>query len=129
QRRRRRRPGQRRRGRRRSRRRRRRRPRQGRLRLRPRPRAGARRGAGDLRTGAPRRASLQTTVVTANLPRVATTAADNAIELRGLVKRYGSVTAVDGLDLAMKRGECFGLLGPHGAGKTTTIEILEGPNA
>ena len=51
-----------------------------------------------------------------------------AIECRGLVKRYGAVTAVDGLDLAVGAGECFGLLGPNGAGKTTTIEILEGLN-
>ena len=51
-----------------------------------------------------------------------------AIECRGLVKRYGPVTAVDGLDLAISPGECFGLLGPNGAGKTTTIEILEGLN-
>ena len=42
------------------------------------------------------------------------------------MKRYGSVTAVAGLDLKVLRGECFGLLGPNGAGKTTTIEILEG---
>jgi ABC-2 type transport system ATP-binding protein len=42
------------------------------------------------------------------------------------VKRYEDVVAVDGLDLEMRRGECFGLLGPNGAGKTTTIEILEG---
>jgi ABC-2 type transport system ATP-binding protein len=42
------------------------------------------------------------------------------------VKRYGDVVAVNGLDLEVKRGECFGLLGPNGAGKTTTIEILEG---
>ena len=53
---------------------------------------------------------------------------DHAIEVRGLVKRYGDVTAVDGLDLTMRRGECFGLLGPNGAGKTTTVEILEGLN-
>ena len=53
---------------------------------------------------------------------------DNAIEVRGLVKRYGNVTAVDGLDLVTRRGECFGLLGPNGAGKTTTVEILEGLN-
>jgi ABC-2 type transport system ATP-binding protein len=45
---------------------------------------------------------------------------------RGLRKRYGTVVAVDGLDLEVRRGECFGLLGPNGAGKTTTIEILEG---
>jgi ABC-2 type transport system ATP-binding protein len=44
----------------------------------------------------------------------------------GLIKRYQDVTAVDGVDLAIRRGECFGLLGPNGAGKTTTIEILEG---
>jgi ABC-2 type transport system ATP-binding protein len=49
-----------------------------------------------------------------------------ALNCEGVVKRYGSVTAVDGLDLKVLRGECFGLLGPNGAGKTTTIEILEG---
>ena len=49
-----------------------------------------------------------------------------ALRCLGLVKRYGNVTAVDGLDLEVRRGECFGLLGPNGAGKTTTIEILEG---
>jgi ABC-2 type transport system ATP-binding protein len=49
-----------------------------------------------------------------------------AVRCRGLVKRYGDVTAVNGLDLDVDRGECFGLLGPNGAGKTTTIEILEG---
>lgn len=42
------------------------------------------------------------------------------------MKRYGDLAAVDGLDLDVKRGECFGLLGPNGAGKTTSIEILEG---
>ncbi len=52
-----------------------------------------------------------------------------AISCRGLVKRYPpDVLAVDGLDLEVRRGECFGLLGPNGAGKTTTIEILEGLN-
>jgi ABC-2 type transport system ATP-binding protein len=50
-----------------------------------------------------------------------------AIRCRGLVKRYPpDVLAVDGLDLEVRRGECFGLLGPNGAGKTTTVEILEG---
>ena len=49
-----------------------------------------------------------------------------AIRCGGLVKNYDRVTAVDGLDLAVRRGECFGLLGPNGAGKTTTVEILEG---
>jgi len=46
--------------------------------------------------------------------------------LRGLRKVFADVVAVDGLDLEVKRGECFGLLGPNGAGKTTTIEICEG---
>src|SRR4029453_11385876 len=49
-----------------------------------------------------------------------------ALSCVGVVKRYGSVTAVNGLDLQVLCGECFGLLGPNGAGKTTTIEILEG---
>ncbi len=53
---------------------------------------------------------------------------ETAARCRGLVKRYGSVVAVDGLDLEVRRGECFGLLGPNGAGKTTTVEILEGLN-
>ncbi|MCP3170187.1 ABC transporter ATP-binding protein [Myxococcus qinghaiensis] len=49
-----------------------------------------------------------------------------AIEVKGLVKRFGDVVAVDGIDLEIRRGECMGLLGPNGAGKTTTVEILEG---
>jgi ABC-2 type transport system ATP-binding protein len=51
---------------------------------------------------------------------------DSAIACHGLVKRYGSVVAVDGLDLEVGRGECFGMLGPNGAGKTTTIEMIQG---
>src|SRR5947209_20246130 len=49
-----------------------------------------------------------------------------ALRVDKLVKRYGEVTAVDGLDLEVRAGHCFGLLGPNGAGKTTTVEILEG---
>jgi len=49
-----------------------------------------------------------------------------AIRCTGLVKRYGALTAVDGLDLEVGAGQCLGLLGPNGAGKTTTVEILEG---
>ncbi len=52
--------------------------------------------------------------------------ADLMIEARGLVKRYGDLTAVAGVDLAIARGECFALLGPNGAGKTTTIRMLYG---
>jgi ABC-2 type transport system ATP-binding protein len=50
----------------------------------------------------------------------------STIRCRGLVKRYGEVTAVAGLDLDVRAGECFGMLGPNGAGKTTTVEIFEG---
>jgi ABC-2 type transport system ATP-binding protein len=50
-----------------------------------------------------------------------------SIRCVGLRKVYDDdVVAVDGLDLEVRRGECFGLLGPNGAGKTTTVEILEG---
>jgi lipooligosaccharide transport system ATP-binding protein len=49
-----------------------------------------------------------------------------AIELRGVVKRFGSVTAVDGLDLDVPEGICLGLLGPNGAGKSTTMRLLTG---
>ena len=51
---------------------------------------------------------------------------DAAVEVRGLVKSYGSARAVDGLSLTVRRGEIFALLGPNGAGKTTTVEICEG---
>ncbi|WP_086559726.1 ABC transporter ATP-binding protein [Streptomyces africanus] len=51
---------------------------------------------------------------------------DLAVQVRGLRKRYGDVTAVDGIELAIRRGEVFGLLGPNGAGKSTTVEILQG---
>ena len=47
-----------------------------------------------------------------------------AIRLRGVVKRYGSITAVDGLDLDVPEGTCVGLLGPNGAGKSTTMRLL-----
>jgi lipooligosaccharide transport system ATP-binding protein len=47
-----------------------------------------------------------------------------AIRLRGAVKRYGPITAVDGLDLDVPVGTCVGLLGPNGAGKSTTMRLL-----
>jgi ABC-2 type transport system ATP-binding protein len=49
---------------------------------------------------------------------------DEMIRTSGLVKRYGEVTALDGLDIAAPRGTVLGLLGPNGAGKTTAIRIL-----
>jgi ABC-2 type transport system ATP-binding protein len=49
-----------------------------------------------------------------------------AVRCWGLVKRYGKVTALDGLDLVVEPGQVFGFLGPNGAGKTTTLRILLG---
>ncbi len=48
----------------------------------------------------------------------------NAIDVRGLVRAFGAVRAVDGVDLTVRRGEIFGFLGPNGAGKTTVIRML-----
>ncbi len=56
----------------------------------------------------------------------AKTADETVARCVGLVKRYDDVVAVDGIDLSLRRGECFGLLGPNGAGKTTTVEMMEG---
>ncbi len=47
-----------------------------------------------------------------------------AVTARGLTKRYGSLAAVDGIDIRIGQGECFGFLGPNGAGKTTTMRML-----
>jgi ABC-2 type transport system ATP-binding protein len=52
--------------------------------------------------------------------------ADYAIEVGKVVKKFGSFTAVDGVDIKIKKGEIFGLLGPNGAGKSTTINMLLG---
>src|ERR671925_1515888 len=49
---------------------------------------------------------------------------ESAIKLRGVVKRFGALTAVDGLDLDVPFGTCVGLLGPNGAGKSTTMKAL-----
>ncbi len=50
---------------------------------------------------------------------------DVVIRARGLIKRFGPLTAVDGIDLDIPRGICFGLLGPNGAGKTTAIRMIQ----
>src|SRR5919202_266651 len=49
---------------------------------------------------------------------------DSAISVRGMVKRFGPITAVNGLDLEVPEGTCVGLLGPNGAGKSTTMRVL-----
>ncbi|HEU4910691.1 MAG TPA: ATP-binding cassette domain-containing protein, partial [Actinomycetes bacterium] len=46
------------------------------------------------------------------------------ITARGLVKRFGSFTAVDGIDVDVARGEAFGFLGPNGAGKSSTMRMI-----
>lgn len=58
--------------------------------------------------------------------QIQTTDQTAIIELEGLTKRYGDMTAVDHLDLRIAKGEIFGLLGPNGAGKTTTILMMLG---
>jgi lipooligosaccharide transport system ATP-binding protein len=58
------------------------------------------------------------------MTRVDTGATESAIRLRGVVKRFGSIAAVDGLDLDVPYGTCVGLLGPNGAGKSTTMKAL-----
>ena len=50
----------------------------------------------------------------------------NAIEAGHLIKRFGTVTAVNDVSLTVREGETFGFLGPNGAGKTTTIRLLTG---
>ena len=47
-----------------------------------------------------------------------------AIEVQGLVKRFGEVRALDGVDLVAQQGKVLGLLGPNGAGKTTLVRVL-----
>src|SRR6184192_2410980 len=49
-----------------------------------------------------------------------------AISTRGLTKLYGSLTALDRLDLTLEKGDVFGFIGPNGAGKSTTMKILAG---
>src|SRR3954449_12965517 len=51
---------------------------------------------------------------------------DAPVEVRGLVKRYGALTAVAGVDLTVEAGDVFGYLGPNGAGKTTSLRMMLG---
>ena len=57
-------------------------------------------------------------------PAAAAVAAQPVIAVRGLVKRYGDLVAVDGIDFDVAPGEIFGLLGPNGGGKTTLFRLL-----
>jgi len=67
----------------------------------------------------------QTTVVTPNPPQSSNLPA-TAIKVHGLHKHYGNLAAVRGIDFTVKKGEMFGLIGPDGAGKTSTFHILGG---
>jgi len=71
-----------------------------------------------------RRRALRCAGVTQSFDAGDPTAPPPAIEAEALVKRFGDVTALDGLSLRVAQGICFGLLGPNGAGKTTAISIL-----
>jgi ABC-2 type transport system ATP-binding protein len=62
----------------------------------------------------------------ARLAEPAATAADSVIQVDGLTKRYGELTALRPAQFEVRRGEVFGVLGPNGAGKTTLVEMLEG---
>src|SRR3954468_17715646 len=64
--------------------------------------------------------------LTASTGAAARGAVEPAVDLDGVVKRFGAVTAVDGIDLRIRPGEVVALLGPNGAGKTTTVDMLLG---
>jgi ABC-2 type transport system ATP-binding protein len=49
---------------------------------------------------------------------------EHAVMTRNLVRRYGTVIALDGIDLSVKKGEIYGFLGPNGAGKSTLVRVL-----
>ena len=53
-------------------------------------------------------------------------AAEPLVRAQGLVRRFGTLTAVDGVGFEVRRGEMFGLIGPDGAGKTTTLRMILG---
>src|SRR5690349_20803239 len=67
--------------------------------------------------------------LTASPGTAARGAAEPAVDLDGVVKRFGAVTAVDGISLRIRPGEVVALLGPNGAGKTSTVDILLGLSA
>jgi len=70
--------------------------------------------------------NIQTTERITKLDIEKKTTAPNEIVIKDLVKKFGDITAVDGLNLEIRKGEMFGFLGPNGAGKTTTINMLCG---
>ncbi|MBR8832929.1 MAG: ABC transporter ATP-binding protein [Stigonema ocellatum SAG 48.90 = DSM 106950] len=70
--------------------------------------------------------NYQATIATPNHPSTSSSSTEIAIQVCGLHKHYGSLAAVRGIDFTVCKGEMFGLIGPDGAGKTTTFHILGG---
>ncbi|MCA1813557.1 MAG: ABC transporter ATP-binding protein [Halobacteriales archaeon] len=73
----------------------------------------------------PRRATIRSVTSPRSAAQRAPASREAVIQVRGLVKQYGTLRAVDGIGFDVFRGEVFAFLGPNGAGKTTTCEILE----
>jgi ABC-type branched-subunit amino acid transport system permease subunit/ABC-type branched-subunit amino acid transport system ATPase component len=73
-----------------------------------------------------RRLSLQADPVTTQVVETEATAGDIVLEGRGLQKRFGGITAISALDIALRSGQITGLVGPNGAGKTTAFNVLTG---
>src|SRR3954447_15678245 len=69
---------------------------------------------------------METTQLATDRGQGTGTGSPDAVRLSGIVKRFGTVTAVDGMDLAVRPGEIVAFLGPNGAGKTTTIDMMLG---
>jgi ABC-2 type transport system ATP-binding protein len=69
---------------------------------------------------------MVTMTLTAQPGLAARGSSELAVDLDGVVKRFGAVTAVDGINLRIRPGEVVALLGPNGAGKTTTVDMLLG---
>src|SRR2546423_4572509 len=64
------------------------------------------------------------TVITSTEPRMPTAPPVPAVQTNGLTRTYGTMTALNALDLTVQRGDLFGFIGSNGAGKTTTLRIL-----
>ncbi|MFL5796410.1 MAG: ABC transporter ATP-binding protein [Actinomycetota bacterium] len=76
--------------------------------------------------GRPREVAVARSEVRSGSEQVAAHAAPPAVRLEGVVKRFGPVTAVDGVDLEVRPGEFFSLLGPSGSGKTSSLRMIAG---
>ena len=78
------------------------------------------------RKGEMTRSDSETVAADGGTESLTKTPTEKVIDVEGVTKRYGEVTALDGISLSVRRGEFFGVLGPNGAGKTTLVEIIGG---